>query len=411
MDTDTPNSQAELAQLRKTLEIIEHSLSWKITRPLRWGMARLRFYRAGRVSGDLSAMVLALRKTKAGRAIAPVVRRTQHAINSGLRRWPPKLPEGVEPSGSPSAKQIETTRRSTIAHFNRLGAAKNITVEYAGNGGPIFVTNGARRFILAAEHFMYAGDLCLQFDYYAGSTVPEHIDGTEVFDYSKPGWHTTRDTGERIYYTSLAEDTGSIRDYIKYLAPREGEVILDVGAYCGLSVLAFSRAVGPSGRVIAFEPDPRNYEALQINLVESGATNVVAENQAMSGRAGTLRFSSEGNMGSALVARETERGRTIEVQSTTLHDVVERHHLETIGAIKLDIEGAEYGVIESSTDIIGKLGARWAIELHADPVTGTPADIGRVRSIFDRLGYLTVLQHASETTGGPTIFAYPAITT
>jgi FkbM family methyltransferase len=363
MDTDAPNAQGELAQLRKTLENIEQSLSWKITRPLRWGMARLRRLSASRFAGE--------------------------------KTW----------------AKIEATRARIIADLIQLGAARHITVAYAGNGGPIFVTKGAQRFILSAEHYMYAGDLCLQFDYYATSTVPEEIDGMQVFDYSKPGWHRTRDSGERIYYTSLAEDTGSIRDYIKYLAPRAGEVILDVGAYCGLSVLAFSRAVGPTGRVIAFEPDPRNYEALQINVAESGTTNVVTENQAMSGRAGTLLFSSEGNMGSALVAKETERGRTIEVQSTTLRDVVERHNLERVGAVKLDIEGAEYGVIESSVDIIGQLGARWAIELHADPVTGTPADINRVRTIFDRLGYLTVLQHAGETTGGPTLFAYPRNTT
>jgi FkbM family methyltransferase len=337
--------------------------------------------------------------------IVAAVRRTQREIKGRYT----KLAEvaRVKPPGPPTPEQIEATRRKTIAHFNRLKTDKNIAVEYAGNGGPISVTKGSRRFIVSAEHYLYVGGLCLQFEYYAGSTVPVEIDGMEVFDYSKPGWHTTRDTGERIYYTSLAEDAGSIRDYIKYLAPREGEVILDVGAYCGLSVLAFSRAVGSSGKVIAFEPDPRSYEALQINIAESGATNVVVENQAMSGSTGTLLFSSEGNMGSALVAKETERGRTIEVQSTTLRDVVERHNLGQVGAVKLDIEGAEYGVIESSVDIIGKLGARWAIELHADPVTGKPADIPRVRTIFDRLGYRTMLQRAGETTGGPTLFAYP----
>jgi hypothetical protein len=43
-DAGTP--RGELDQLKKTLQIIEQSLSWKITRPLRWGMAKLRGFRA-----------------------------------------------------------------------------------------------------------------------------------------------------------------------------------------------------------------------------------------------------------------------------------------------------------------------------------------------------------------------------
>jgi FkbM family methyltransferase len=300
----------------------------------------------------------------------------------------------------------EATPRMMVESFTNLGAAKGILVEYTGDGGLITVTKGRQRIILSAEHFIYAGDLCNQFDYYFSSTLPDTIDGMEVVDYSTPRWHVLR-SGERIFYTSIAEDIGATRDYIDYLAPQEGEVVLDVGAYCGLSVLAFSRAVGRSGKVIAFEPDPRNYEALKMNLTQAGSSNVVVENKAVSGTAGTLLFSSEGNMGSAIVPVETERGTAIEVESTTLRDVVERHKLDQVGVIKLDIEGAEYGVIENSGDIIEKIGARWAVELHGDPLTGTPVNVDRIRSIFDRLGYLTVLQLGSETAAATTVFAFP----
>jgi FkbM family methyltransferase len=308
---------------------------------------------------------------------------------------------------TPVIDRKETARRMAVASFVAPAAAKGVCIEYFGDGAPITVTKGRRRFIVSADHFMYAGDLCSQFDYYFSSTMPVQIDGWDVIDYSEPGWHTVRDSGQRIYYTSMAEDLGATRDYIDYLAPKEGEIILDVGAYCGLSVLAFSRAVGNAGKVIAFEPDPRNHAALQINLTESGRTNVVVEHKAMSGTAGSLLFSSEGNMGSALVPMATERGEVIEVESITLRDAITRHNLERVDAVKLDIEGAEYGVIENSIDLIEKINARWAVELHADPMTGAPVNVDRIRNIFDRLDYLSVLRQGGDTVAAPTIFAFP----
>jgi FkbM family methyltransferase len=307
----------------------------------------------------------------------------------------------------PKSDRVESARTDLVAQFVPIAAAKGVQIEYAGNGGPITVTKGNQRFIVSPDHYMYAGDLCNQFEYYFSSTVPEQINGMDVVDYSKPGWHTVKGSGQRIFYTSMAEDLGATMDYMSYLAPREGEVVLDVGAYCGLSVLSFAHAVGPTGKVIAFEPDPRNFEALKMNIAESGTKNVVMENMAMAGNAGKLLFSSEGNMGSAIVAKETERGAVIEVECTTLRDVVERYQLKKVGAVKLDIEGAEYGVIENSVDVIKNIGARWAVELHYDPVKKLPVDVGRVRSIFDRLGYLTFLQQDGDTAAAPTLFAIP----
>jgi hypothetical protein len=100
-------------------------------------------------------------------------------------------------------------------------------------------------------------------------------------------------------------------------------------------------------------------------------------------------------------------GKTEQLDAITLRDVIEHYGLEQIAAVKLDIEGAEYGVIESSVDIIGKIGARWAVELHADPFNLTPIDVDRVRRIFDRAGYATILQQSSEIAAMPTLFAFP----
>src|SRR6266568_3077417 len=47
---------------------------------------------------------------------------------------------------------------------------------------------------------------------------------------------------------------------------RKGDVCLDVGAQKGFMTLHMASAVGPGGRLISFEPDPRAMRALRENV-------------------------------------------------------------------------------------------------------------------------------------------------
>ena len=210
-----------------------------------------------------------------------------------------------------------------------------------------------------------------------------------------------------MFYTSFAEDAGATNDYISILRPAAGETVLDVGAYCGLSVIAFARAVGPTGKIYAFEPDPANFAALTKNIDEAKLANVVLKNAALSSTEGTLLFSSEGNMGSAIVGEARLRGAAIEIRSERLKSLYESGEIARIDVVKADIEGAEYALLEDSVDVIRKTRARWAIELLADPVSKVGVDVDRVRSIFDHVGYVSYLQPASESAAAPTLFTFP----
>ena len=300
---------------------------------------------------------------------------------------------------------VKSEREQVLDHYGSLACEYGIELVDDLEGGVITVTSGSRRFLLAGEHFVYAADFVTQFDYYFSTVEPVRVGDYEVQDFSKPGWHIMRATGERFYFTSTAEDIRATQDYVAQLDPRPGDIVIDVGAYCGLSALTFSRAVGPHGRVVAVEPDPRNMEALRLNL--QGVENVQIINKAISGARGEVLFLSEGNMGAAIVAGVTGRNKTISIEAVTLRDVIEEARLPKVDIVKIDIEGAEYGVIESSEDLISSLGARWSVELHTDLVTSRPIDVERVRKVFDRVGYKSWLQEAGVHVGAPTIFAWP----
>lgn len=57
-------------------------------------------------------------------------------------------------------------------------------------------------------------------------------------------------------------------DCIKYISNviKEGQILLDVGAWIGPYTLLFSKLVQDVGRVYAFEPDPKALKILQHNV-------------------------------------------------------------------------------------------------------------------------------------------------
>ena len=62
----------------------------------------------------------------------------------------------------------------------------------------------------------------------------------------------------------------------------EGDVFVDVGANLGYFTLIASDAVGKTGRVFAFEPEPNNFSLLQKNVEVNKCANVCCERKAVS---------------------------------------------------------------------------------------------------------------------------------
>ena len=69
-------------------------------------------------------------------------------------------------------------------------------------------------------------------------------------------------------------------------------IILDCGSHIGLSIAWFKRRF-PEARIIAFEPDPQNFELLQTNIGINGFEGVELLNLAVSSRRGTARLFGE----------------------------------------------------------------------------------------------------------------------
>ncbi|MFH5805575.1 FkbM family methyltransferase [Alienimonas sp. DA493] len=78
--------------------------------------------------------------------------------------------------------------------------------------------------------------------------------------------------------------------FCRYLQP--GDVVYDVGANIGLFSVLAAGAVGPSGRVVAFEPAARPYSRLLENVKINGFDHVLCLQQGLSDQAGKLTLAS-----------------------------------------------------------------------------------------------------------------------
>jgi FkbM family methyltransferase len=130
---------------------------------------------------------------------------------------------------------------------------------------------------------------------------------------------------------------------------RPGATVIDLGSNVGYHTLNFATAVGPEGRVYAFEADPHLMRLLNATIfVNHFETVVELHCCAVADRAGTLTLASgEDHYGSGNIVPEVadltyDAGypNRIQVPAVTLDDVL-GNRVQSVDLIHLDIEGAE----------------------------------------------------------------------
>lgn len=133
-----------------------------------------------------------------------------------------------------------------------------------------------------------------------------------------------------------------------------GDWVLDVGANVGHYAVACSRLVGPSGRVVAFEPVPETFALLCSNCMALPTRNVTlfnaAASDASSARGMTVPAHDSGLVRSCEAHFSGEHeAEDVRVYTMVLDDL---SWPARIALVKIDTEGHELGVLRGMTKLL-----------------------------------------------------------
>ena len=144
-------------------------------------------------------------------------------------------------------------------------------------------------------------------------------------------------------------DTEIVKNEIK-----SGDTVVDVGANIGYYTLIFAKLVGNTGKVIAFEPEPKNFKILKKNISINKLTNVILEQKIVSNKneKTKLFLANSGIVGHHINPTKNSTN-FIEVDSVTLDDYFLTNNIsKKINFLKIDVEGAEIKVLEGAKTIL-----------------------------------------------------------
>lgn len=156
--------------------------------------------------------------------------------------------------------------------------------------------------------------------------------------------------GFTFFIRARTDDLGHIRQtthkrlldsVAKHLTP--GGVAIDAGANIGIFTANFSRAVGPSGRVIAVEMMPPTAMSLRQTLSLNNLHNAELIEMALadvSGQDLMIGMPDANHFGQASIVRNLDtNGQSVSVNTTTLDEITAG--LDRLNVLKMDLEGAE----------------------------------------------------------------------
>lgn len=172
---------------------------------------------------------------------------------------------------------------------------------------------------------------------------------------------------------------------------RPGDICVDVGANVGVYVLQFAHWSKPSGRVVAFEPNPGAREVLErhvrFNCMGDRVTIVAA---AVSARAGNATLYAAGADGTSRLGEPHEamagRAREINVPVVTLDGYCEGAGLAP-DWLFIDIEGFEVAALEGARGLIKARGREMGVvvEMHPNAWRAAGTDRARLERLLGEL--------------------------
>jgi FkbM family methyltransferase len=149
--------------------------------------------------------------------------------------------------------------------------------------------------------------------------------------------------------------------------PKEGDTVIDIGAHIGRYTITSSKQVGKTGKVVAIEADPDNFQLLKRNIALNNLTNVLPLNYAVFSTRTRMKLyeqSASAKYNSVMLSRAAKTKNYVEVEADTLDSILKQNGINQVNWIKIDVEGAEFEVLKGSTKTLSSNDISLLVEIH-----------------------------------------------
>lgn len=176
----------------------------------------------------------------------------------------------------------------------------------------------------------------------------------------------------------LAHDQNSLPQILKYI--KDGDVVIDGGAFLADHTVAYANAVGISGKVYAFEPNPVALQALKFNVKDLPQVKVFDNALSYCGDKNNyiIEYVSE-NVGASFL-KQKEKGNKFSICIDSLP-------LERLNLLKADIEGMEYHMLNGATETIEKFKPIIVLEINRGALERNGHTPQMIFEFLDKMNY------------------------
>jgi FkbM family methyltransferase len=174
--------------------------------------------------------------------------------------------------------------------------------------------------------------------------------------------------------------------YTRYLTLPESPVVIDVGGFIGdFSVYAVKRL--NAAKVIVCEPSPRNWTLLLRNIANNGYQDRIEPvNKAVTDGGDVMMNIDAPDEAQCMVSacNSSQQGLSA-VPGISLANLLRDHAVERVDLLKLDCEGAEYSILESTPSDVFRRIRNIVIEFYQ--IDGFVSKLKSMKEQLSREGY------------------------